>query len=230
MDNNDSNATQGKSPVLKILGIGCLVLVVLGIIGGVFIYKKAAGAMNVAVDVTGDVENDLQGNGFMNLGGGKLSANGMMEMLKGFAEPKTISAPTTQKVYCAGKSLSIDAECGHDVLFLCFGDENNPGFCNINKSVNANVCVLVMGKTDKFAVNVANGVTVKKLFTTPGVKVNNNGTIADGVVTNIKEFYNFDKVFAMLKEKYGDTVSEVAAAILGNDSAAAPAPAPAPAK
>lgn len=227
MDNNDS--TQSKSPVLKILGIGCLVLVVLGIILTVYGVKKVKEYANLGAEVAGDVETDLQGNGFMNLGGGKLSANGMMEMLKGFAEPKTISAPTTQKVYCAGKSLTIDAECGHDVLFLgVAGDNNSDGFCKINKSVNANVCVLVMGDANKFSVIVPEGVTVKKLFTSPNVKVDNKGNIAEGVVTNIKDFYNFDKVFAMLKEKYGDTVSEVASAILGNAPAGATAAPAAP--
>lgn len=223
MDNNDSNAPKSGSPLLKILGIGCLVVVVLGIIVGYGCYSKMKDYANQAVNVAGDVENDLQNNGFVNLGGGKISAKGIVELLKNVAEPKTIAAPNAQKTYCAGSSLTIDAECNNDILFLGAGDDKNPGSCNINKSVNANVCVLVMGKAEKFTVNVASGATVKKLFVTSGVQVNNQGTISEGPITNIKEFYNFDTVFALLKEKYGDTVSEAVSAILGQNAAAAPA-------
>lgn len=229
MDNNDSNAPKSGSPVLKVLGIGCLVVVVLGIVLGYGCYSKVKEATAKTLAAADAVETDLQDNGFVNLGGGKISAKGAMEFLKNVAEPKTIATPNAKKTYCAGKSLAIDAECNNDVLFLAAGDENNPGFCNVNKSVNANLCVLVMGKTDKFTVNVAKGVTVKKLFTTPGVKVNNDGAITEGVVTSIKDFYNFDKVLSLLKEKYGDTTANVASAIIHGEAAAAPAAPAAPA-
>lgn len=230
MDNNDSNAPKSGSPVLKVLGIGCLVVVVLGIVLGYGCYSKVKEATAKTLAAADAVETDLQDNGFVNLGGGKISAKGAMEFLKNVAEPKTIAAPNAQKTYCVGSGLTIDAECNNDILFLgVSGDDKNLGSCNINKSVNANVCVLVMGKAEKFTVNVASGVTVKKLFVTSGVQVNNQGTIAEGPITNIKEFYNFDKVFALLKEKYGDVVSDAAAAILGQGAApAAPATPAAP--
>lgn len=230
MDNNDSNAPKSGSPVLKVLGIGCLVVVVLGIVLGYGCYSKVKEATAKTLAAADAVETDLQDNGFVNLGGGKISAKGAMEFLKNVAEPKTIAAPNAQKTYCVGSGLTIDAECNNDILFLgVSGDDKNLGSCNINKSVNANVCVLVMGKAEKFTVNVASGVTVKKLFVTSGVQVNNQGTIAEGPITNIKEFYNFDKVFALLKEKYGDVASDAAAAILGQGAApAAPATPAAP--
>ena len=161
------------------------------------------------------MEKDLQDNGFKSLNGEAIAAKGVMAMLKNLGEPKTISTSPASKIYVLGKDLTIDAECGHDILFVGAVDKNFGGYCNINKSVKASVCVLVVGEAHKFTVNIPEGVTVDKLFTVPGVVVNNRGSIPGGVHTDIKDFYNFEKLVSTLQGKYGEVASEVTAAILG---------------
>ena len=200
---NDINGGKKKNPILIGCGIGCGLLILIGLGFAIFAfmgYKKVDQAFTDGVAVA---VSDLQDHGYSQIGE-DVTGKGLIELAKRIAsdDPVVISQPTTGKVFGFGKIMTVDAPCKHDILFV--GQE-----LTLNQSVDANVCVYSFGKNSVAKITIKEGVKVKKLFTSENVVVINNGSIAEGPLHNMQDCYDFSALKKKVEEKLGDKLGDL---------------------
>jgi hypothetical protein len=162
------------------------------------------------------IDEELTRQGYAPLNGESIADKGWLEIIKSADRDIVISTTPTTPVYCFGKSLTIDAPIREPVLFAGVAGAT----VTIKQPCEAAIGFYYNEEQLAGVINIADGVTVKKIYAPKNCVIGNQAQISEGVSADFSALVDLDALTEKLGDEFRNTLGKFRAAPQDRDPAA----------